>query len=78
MTTLSPWPGPSECATTFSPSLVAERKATSSGLALTRRAYCARTSSVLRSMSPSTIGAWAFASANARPTAATGSGVGVM
>ncbi len=57
MTTLSPRVRPSDRATTFSPSLVVERNAISSGVAPMRRAYCARTSSVFFSMSPSTIGA---------------------
>jgi hypothetical protein len=78
MTTLWPRPRRIERATTFSPSLVADRNPISSGLALISLAYCARTASVFFSMSPSAIGAEPFASANSRPAATAGAGVGVM
>ena len=78
MTTLSPPRSPSEPATTFSPSLVEARKPISSGSAPTSFANWARTVSVLCSMSPREMGALAFDSANSRPAATTGSGVGVM
>ena len=65
-------------ATMFSPSLVEKRKPISSDEALTNRANCPRTTSVLASISPSEIGRVDLRSMKSRPAATTEVGTGAM